>query len=157
MFEVQDINGEKKIIAKNRIAKGTELCKFSGKLISYDETLTLKDKESFALQIEKDVYVYLDEPYRYFNHCCEPNCGLTPGLELITLYDIPGNEELRYDYSTTMLEHHWSMKCKCHKPSCRHVITDFDKLPKKVQEKYREWNVVQTFILDFLDKKKPAI
>ena len=154
LFHVEeDENGERKVLAHVRIEPGAVICKFAGKIIDYEKTLTLGNKESFAFQVEKDIYIYLDQPYRYFNHCCEPNCGVTPNQELIALKTIDKNEELRYDYSTTMLEHHWKMKCTCHKPSCRKIVTDFVKLPKLLQKKYLKLNIVQEFIVKHLNKK----
>jgi SET domain-containing protein len=154
VIEVLQKDNNRKVHATQAIEKGTEICKFTGELIDYKKTLELGNKESFALQIEKDVYIFLDEPFRYFNHSCEPNCGLTPELKLITLKDIDKNEELRYDYSTTMLEHHWTMKCECKKPNCRKIITDFDKLPKVTQKKYIDLNIVQDFIIRELKLRK---
>ncbi len=154
LFYVVEIRSQKRVCATEAISAGTELCTFTGKMIDYRATLELGSEESFALQIEKDLYLYLDEPSRYFNHSCEPNCGLTPDLKFITLRNIEKNEELRWDYSTTMLEHHWVMHCNCKRPSCRKVVGDFDKLPKGIQEKYIDLNIVQDFIVKEIKSKK---
>lgn len=153
MFRIEEINGGKRVYAEERIEKNTVICAFTGEPMYYEETTALGDKESFAFQVGKELYIYLDAPARYFNHCCEPNCGVTPELNLVALEDIPKNEELRWDYSTSMLEHHWHMKCKCHKPQCRKVIGDFTLLPKALQQKYILLNIVQPFILESLGLK----
>lgn len=150
IFRIKESRLGKSISAGTEISEGTFICRFTGKPILYKETLELGSKESFALQVKKNVYIYLDEPYRLFNHSCDPNCGLTGQLELIAIKKINKNDELTYDYSTTMLEHHWSMKCECRKENCRKVITDFDKLPKDTQQKYISLKIVQPFILKAL-------
>lgn len=144
----------KMVCTETSLQAGDVVCRFTGKPIDYKTTLELGNKESFALQVAPDVYIYLDEPFRYFNHSCEPNCGLNKDLDLIALREISAHEELTYDYSTTMLEHHWTMKCECRKESCRGVVGDFDKLPIATQEKYIKLEIVQPFILQMLDDKK---
>jgi hypothetical protein len=153
-FRIEEHGNGKKICAERAILPGTELCSFTGKIIDYEDTLALGHRESFAMQVDKRLYIYLEPPARYFNHCCEPNCGVTPGRKLIAIRKIDRNEELRWDYSTSMLEHHWTMKCECRKPTCRKVVSDFDKLPKRTQEEYVRLGIVQTFILEALGYKK---
>ncbi|MCW3077513.1 MAG: hypothetical protein JWO32_2122 [Bacteroidetes bacterium] len=152
-FEVIENRGERLVKALSAIEAGRELCTFSGKPVYFEETLKLGTKESFAFQVSHELYIYLDEPYRYFNHSCDPNCGVTPELKLVTLKPIQKNEELRWDYSTSMLEHHWTMKCKCRKENCRKVVGDFITLPKKQQQYYLENNVVQKFIVNMVKKR----
>lgn len=154
MLEVKtDTKGQKKVVALSHIPKGSSLLTFTGEVIDYTETLKLGNKESFALQIAKDYYIYLNPPCRFFNHSCEPNCGLSPARELRALKDISKGEELRYDYSTTMLEHHWTMKCNCGAKTCRKVVRDFTTLPKTLQEKYIELGIVQDFIVQEIKDK----
>jgi hypothetical protein len=147
LFRVEEKNNEKKVCAACDIPSDAELCLFTGKLIDYNTTIQLGSRESFAMQVDNNLYVYLDPPARYFNHCCEPNCGVRPDLMLVSLQDIKKGEELRWDYSTSMLEHHWTMVCSCNKPTCRKVIRDFDTLPKALQQKYIAMNIVQKFIV----------
>jgi hypothetical protein len=152
-FEVGEKNGEHAVFALHAISEGANICTVSGKPIYFEETLELGSKESFAFQVGKALYIYLDEPYRYFNHSCDPNCGITPDLKMITLKPIAKNEELRWDYSTSMLEHHWVMKhCNCKSENCRHTVADFTTLPKKQQQYYLRRKVVQQFIVDVLEK-----
>ena len=153
LFTVKSDNSGRKVCASQALPAGTELCQFSGIPITYGDTLKLGSQESFALQTDKDLYLYLDEPYRYFNHSCDPNCGLSPQQKLICLRDIDKGEELRYDYSTTMMERHWTLKCKCNTALCRHTVGDFDSLPEKTREFYIRQNIVQAFIVKALYSK----
>jgi SET domain-containing protein len=150
LFEVKENELGKCVFATALIRKGEEIFRFTGSPMQYDETKELGTEESFALQISTNFYLYLDEPARYFNHSCDPNCGLTPDLKLMAIREIAKGEELTYDYSTTMLERDWHLKCKCNKEKCRKVVVDFDRLPKVTQQYYLGLNVVQGFIQDRL-------
>lgn len=147
MIEIREGKNGKMVCTTEPIVKGAIICRFQGKPVDYLQTLELGNQESFALQIGSNAYLLLEPPYRYFNHACEPNCGLTPELELISLKNIDKDDELRYDYSTTMLERHWAMKCACGSPSCRKQIADFDTLPKATQDTYLRLGIVQDFIV----------
>jgi hypothetical protein len=155
LFSVVRINeksDDKKVTINSNQPEGTQLCTFSGPIIKYEDTKELGCKESYALQVSKESYRLLDPPFRYFNHSCEPNCGLTPTLDLILIKAVEKGEELTYDYSTTMMERDWKMKCACKKDSCRKVIKDFDKLPEDLQKYYLDLNVVQGYIIEVLAK-----
>ena len=137
----------KKVVAAEPIKKNLVILRMTGVPLSFEETKKLGDKESFGLQVSGDCYLYLDAPGRYINHSCDPNCGVTPSLDLVAIRDIPEGEELTFDYSTTMLERHWTMECKCGSSKCRKVIRDFDQLPEATQEYYLGLNVVQRYIV----------
>lgn len=154
IFHIEGAGKNKKVVAASLINKGTRICTFTGKKIDYKETLELGDQESFAFQVACNSYIYLDPPARYFNHSCEPNCGVKPGLGLVALRNIGVGEELRWDYSTSMLEHHWTMRCLCNAPSCRHIIGDFTTLSPALQQHYTRMNIVQPFILKYINKKR---
>lgn len=153
LFRVEASHQERKIVAEKDLPADTLLCRFWGPLISYSDTKSLNQKESYALQVSPDTYRLLDPPYRYFNHSCEPNCGLTPALDLIIIRPVKQGEELCWDYSTSMLERDWNMTCHCGKTLCRKVIGDFDRLPAPLQQFYISLNCVQAFILQALSRK----
>lgn len=76
---------------------------------------------------------YLDN---YLNHSCEPNVGFIEGdLRLFALRPIEVNEELLWDYSTSMNEAQWSLPCYCGAVSCRGRIESFDALTKEHQQR----------------------
>lgn len=147
MIEVQGHENNRRVCATRFIPKGRRICRFTGDPITYAQTLELGRHESYALQTDTNLYLLLHEPYRYFNHSCRPNCGLTPELWLVALQNITEGHELRYDYSTTMLERHWQMPCRCNAINCRKTIRDFDTLPQNLQNKYLGQGIVQAFIV----------
>lgn len=87
------------------------------------------------------------------NHSCDPNSGLkftTSGILLVAIKDIEVGEEIAWDYSTTMLENDWKMRCDCRTTKCRKIIGDFMLLDSKTQRKYLELGIVPGYIQDFV-------
>lgn len=144
------------LFAKTDIPAGTVLLKIYGKTISYADTVKLGDKESYCLQIDTDKYIALHFPFFLANHSCSPNCGVTANLEFITLAPVKKGEQLRWDYSTSMLERSWSIPCTCGAPNCRKKIDDFDTLPVAQQQFYIAQGIVMPFILHYLNNVQQA-
>lgn len=140
----------KGVYAKTEIKKGTEIYQFTGNYLTFDQSVALGDDECYSVQVEEKLYLQPDAPGKFINHSCNPNCGLLPGLKLIALEDILPDQELFYDYSTTMLERRWTMKCNCQQPQCRIVIKDFDLIPEDRQHYYLDKNIVQLFIKELI-------
>lgn len=148
MINIQQSKFGKGLFASVDIPKNTVITRVTGRPMNFADTVALKEKESHTLQTGIDQYILCDPPFLYSNHSCEPNCGLTPNLELKTLRNIRQGEELLWDYSTSMLERHWTMKCNCGSAGCRGLITDFDLLPEQLQQKYIRLNIVLPFIVE---------
>ena len=145
----------KGLFAKEQIFKGDSITKIVGRNIKFDEAVLLGEKESYPFQVDLHAYIAptRNAVWQYINHSCNPNCGVNQNLELIALRDISKGEELFYDYSTCMLERHWTMKCHCNAEYCRHIISDFDTLSPERQKYYLELDVVQRFITKYLNRK----
>lgn len=151
LMEIADSRFGKGLFAKENLAAGTVLCSvLGGREMDFEMTKRLKDHESHALQIDYDRYILCLPPFLYSNHSCNPNCGVNTAFEMITLRDIRKGEELYWDYSTSMLERHWTLACSCGEKNCRKVVTDFDLLPQKIQAFYLEHNIVLPFIAHFM-------
>ncbi|HYC28063.1 MAG TPA: SET domain-containing protein-lysine N-methyltransferase [Chitinophagaceae bacterium] len=148
MISIQQSKFGKGLFASIDIPKNTIVARVTGSPMNFAGTLELGEKESHTLQIGPDQYILCDPPFLYSNHSCNPNCGLTPNLGLKTLKNIRQGQELLWDYSTSMLERHWTMPCNCGSANCRHIIRDFDLLPEKLQARYIRLDIVQPFILE---------
>ena len=135
------------LFAKQIIPAFSLLCKATGQLLSFSETLQLADKESHCLQIDIDKYILCESPFLYSNHSCDPNCALNENLELVSIREIKKDEELVWDYSTSMYERHWTMQCQCGAARCRKIISDFDLLPEDIQIEYLKRKMVLPFIV----------
>lgn len=146
-LEVRNSKFGKGLFAVQDVPANTIICTATGPLLTFHQTIALHEKESHCLQIDCDQYILCDAPFLYSNHSCQPNCALNASLQLFALRDIKRNEELFWDYSTSMLERHWTMPCSCGSLLCRKVITDFDLLPEDLQAFYTQKNIVLPFIL----------
>lgn len=132
------------------VAAETILCAVTGPQLTFQQTIELAERESHCLQIDQDKYILCDPPFLYSNHSCAPNSKLNAQLQLVALRNLEKGEEIFWDYSTSMLERHWTMKCDCNAPQCRNTITDFDLLPDKLQAMYLEKRMVLPFIIAHL-------
>ena len=87
----------------------------------------------------------------YINHSCNPNCKMhVVGNRAIlySLYVVPKNNELTFDYSTTSTDNmnEWNMQCNCGENNCRNIISGFQHLDKELQEKYKQNGMAALFL-----------
>ena len=157
LLAVQDSRFGKGTFATQHIPKNTIIVAIEGKKLTFSDSLELGDRESYCLQIGIDKYIIPDVPFRYSNHSCDPNAGINERLELFALRDIPKGEEILWDYSSSMLERHWTMRCACESPYCRRLITDFDLLPIHTQRLYLRLGIVLPFITEYLETKRSEL
>ena len=121
---------------------------FTGAEIDFETSLAKGDRECDAFQIGTDRYLDLDPPGVFINHSCDPNTGVRDDLRLVALRDLRPGEEIRYDYSTTMDEDHWTLECRCGSPRCRGIIRDFKWLPRAIKLELLRRRVVPRFLID---------
>jgi hypothetical protein len=135
------------VFTRRAIRKGEILLAFGGPLIDFAETKRRGASECMAIQVGPGQYIDTQAPGVFVNHSCAPNTGIRNDRDLIALHDIPLGEEIRFDYSTTMDEKSFTMRCRCGAPGCRQVVTDFAELPAAVQEYYLCRGLVMSFIV----------
>lgn len=147
-YYIADTDVEKGVFAKRQIRKDEIILKFTGPIINSKQINDRhgKYRGGRPLQIEDNKYIGIEKPGVFINHSCNPNAGIKKNVNLIALKNIKKDDEIRFDYSTTMDEDSWTMKCKCHKKNCRKIIKDFKYLPKNTQGKYLKLGIVQRFI-----------
>jgi hypothetical protein len=147
---IKDSNFGKGIFTSIDLPKKSVLFTVAGKPLTFNDTLELGEDECYTLQVAMDRYILPDAPFRLSNHSCQPNCGINNKMEFVTLRDIKAGEELFWDYSTSMMERHWTMHCDCGHHECRHLIGDFDMLPIHIQERYLHMRIVLPYIVEEL-------
>jgi hypothetical protein len=80
------------------------------------------------IQISPDAYLQLDEPWRYINHSCYPNAGMSSDVDLIARRGIKSGEEIHYDYALSDWED-WGndapIICCCGSQVCRKVYLGY--------------------------------
>lgn len=85
----------------------------------------------------------------FFNHSCEPNCGIRAyeeGYEIVALRQIVEHDELSYDYSTHMSDLPNRLTCNCEASTCRKEVGPFSKLPRSLQRHYLSLDVAAGFV-----------
>lgn len=133
------------LFASRNIKRGETIFVFSGRVISDEEGKISPN----PIQIGTHLYIDPEQGWgRFINHSCQPNVGIVKNNIVIALQNISFRTEIRFDYSTTMLERHWTMECFCGAPQCRKIIKDFDLLPLKLQQYYLKLGIVQDFIVE---------
>lgn len=143
----------KGVFAKVPIAPREAIFYLTGKLIRFAEAAAATEGE-YTIQIGVDHYVDPSSPARYLNHSCDPNAGFTDEIRLVAVRPIRAGEEIRFDYSTTMLERYWELDCACDSIRCRGRIRDFDLLPLALQAQYLKQGIVQKFIVEEIESVK---
>lgn len=142
------------VFARKNFSKGEFIIEFRGKIHKIkDNPKGWNSKGSHYIQIGKDVCLgptrTLDN---YINHSCSPNSGLkiSVNVPLFAIKNISKGEEITLDYSTTMHEDDWELACTCGNRNCRKKVKEFNKLPKKVQQKYIRLKIIPKYILENL-------
>jgi SET domain-containing protein len=147
-FVVREGTYGKGVFAAEPIPAGALIAPFKGPFLRYKDT----SASTYALQIGPDLYIGesggVDD---LFNHSCDPNAGVKisgTSAELRALRDIAPDEEIAFDYSTTLDEGDFTMPCLCGAPSCRGVIGDGRDLPDLVWERYRELGILPEYVVE---------
>ena len=145
--------------ATRLIKKGEQICLMQGEEISVQELRRRyeagKERGTDPLQVDRAAYIDMEARYVSINHSCEPNAAVVHWNELVALRDIQRGEEILYDYSATDWPNDeywggydaWVMSCRCGASSCRKLITEWQYLPKEVQENFIRGGMVQDYIL----------
>jgi hypothetical protein len=133
------------VFAKEPILPGETIFYLNGRLIDF--AASKLEMGEYSVQIGLDTYVDPISPGRFLNHSCNPNSGFVNDITLIAIAPIEVGDEIRFDYSTTMLERHWELQCRCEAANCRRRIRDFDLIPGDLQTRYLRMGIVQNFIV----------
>jgi hypothetical protein len=105
------------------------------------------------LQIEEDLHLVLNPIARTFNHSCIPNAGIRNSNQLFAFRDIEMDEEITYDYSSTVGTNvEWWMPCHCMTGDCRGEVGNVLTIPPEVLESYVRADLLPDFIKRQLGK-----
>jgi hypothetical protein len=124
------------VFALEDIVQGRKILVFQGHVL---KTLDLTD-DLLAMQIDHDLWLCSDGSLLddCVNHSCEPNSGFLHGdPSLYALRDIAADEEICWDYSTSIADPGWKLDCRCGSPRCRGVVLPWGELEHPVQERLR--------------------
>jgi hypothetical protein len=126
------------VFCKEFIASGQAVIECGGLVLDRDDV----SPDARAMQIGPNTYLVEDPAHPnlddFLNHSCEPNLGFVTGsLILYALRNIRAGEELFFDYSTTMNEPEWTIKCCCLTDSCRAWVHSYCNLSKDERRRLR--------------------
>lgn len=127
----------KAIIATDNLVPGELILKTWGKPTTV--------RTMHTIQISPDGHIVPEPPLGWFNHSCEPNCGLLikadeQTTEAHALKHIEPNEELTFDYATFEYEiHHMPEECLCNSKKCRGTISGYKDMPEELREMYGKY------------------
>jgi len=145
-FYIADCELGRGLFASRTIRAGENILRFRGRRFDRDDPIHQTEAAALLLQTGMRTYILAESPSVYVNHACVPNSGLVENRRLVALRDILAEEQITFDYSTTMDDGLWSLECRCGHRECRGTVKDFKHLPRRVQEHYLDLGVVQGFI-----------
>lgn len=136
------------VFAARRIKNRERIMVFKGPSITWKEARTPFHKDHY-FQVWINLYQgKMPARRRPVNHSCNPNAGIIGKMTLIAIRSIRKNEEITFDYSTTMYNDPSRMKCSCNERNCRHIIREFRTLPGKTKQRYIKLGIVPKWLLN---------
>jgi hypothetical protein len=132
------------------IPAGQPITEMVGDIVTYDQVVN----PDMFLQISHLWFIGpsggLDD---LFNHSCDPNSYLHivgKRAILISLYMIPANTEITFDYSLSATDTYdsWKMDCKCESTNCRKIISGYQYLSEEVKNNYKKLGIVPIFLAE---------
>ncbi len=143
----------KGIFAQKEFKPEQVIFQFAGKLISCDADDDTDDiTRSNTIRYDENWFVSpVGRIGDFLNHSCEPNAKVVKKdnkLLILAVLPIKKGDEVLIDYSTIIASDDiWTMKCACGSDTCRGVVKQFQKLPKKIKEIYFKTGMVPGHIL----------
>ena len=129
------------VFAVDHISAGSTVAGFGGFVMPRAEFERLPiDQQTHSLQICDDLFMTCpsdSEPADFFNHSCEPNCGILGSILLVTLRPVEAGEELSFDYAMCDADDYDEFACECGVATCRHKVTGNDWMLPELQDRYR--------------------
>ncbi|MDT8897394.1 SET domain-containing protein-lysine N-methyltransferase [Thermanaerothrix sp. 4228-RoL] len=116
------------------------------------------ERRIHSIQIEEDLYMVPlthGEPADYFNHSCDPNCGLSSPITLVAMRDIAVGEEACFDYAMSDSSDYDEFECHCGSPHCRRIVTGRDWMLPSLQERY--WGYFSPYLQRRIEKMRQAM
>lgn len=118
----------KGVFARKAFRKGQVIGHMRGEIIR-----SANHFSSYCVNLGANASLEPRTPFRYINHCCEPNCELVeyhgpdgqPQIWVHALRAIRPEAELTIDYSWSLAA---AIRCLCGAKACRGWIVDADEL-----------------------------
>ena len=141
------------VFATQAIARGEHVAVIQGWLAKTSEL----NENWFAMQVGPDQWLCSDGTSLddCINHSCDPNAGFVTGEPiLVALRDIEPDEEIGWDYSTSLMEAGWSLACRCGAPNCRGVVRPWGEVTADERESLRP--IALAYLRRFVTAQSPS-
>lgn len=151
---VKKARNGKGVFVKKDINPNAFLLEITGKFLTCDVDEDIDDEtRNNTFRYDEDLYISPGKTVgNFINHSCVPNVKIVKKnkkLFVVSILPINKGGEILFDYSTVIARDDiWEMKCDCGYKVCRGIIKQFNKLPKKIKEKYIKEGIVPKFILE---------
>jgi hypothetical protein len=142
------------IFSKADLPKDTIILEFHGPIITDNVfPVSLPDRYHY-LQIDREIFIGpsgdVDD---YISHSCNPNCGVSivgHRAFLKSIMQIKRGTEITFDYATTANDDKeaWQMECSCGDFNCRKIVSGFQYLDDKTQERYMALGIVPSYLME---------
>jgi len=153
-LEVRDSKIGKGTFTKVSIPAGVPVAEIRGPVL-LDRDVPPHDNIDIYLQVGPNTFIGPSGKNvpEYLNHSCDPNCYIhVVGNRAIiySLYVLPANAEITFDYSLTSTDTYdtWKMECHCGSYKCRKLISGFQYLDPALQDSYKKKQLVPLYILE---------
>lgn len=127
------------IFCREPIARDEIVALWGGRILSSSEIdPEMPNFTQQVLQIEEGFYLMAPamEPSDCFNHCCDPNVGMSGQIGLIAMRDISVGEEVCLDYAMCDGSDYDEFDCSCGSPNCRGRIRGDDWKRPELWQRY---------------------
>lgn len=129
------------LFAIEPIEAGELLAMWGGQVVTEEDLELLPvERQTHGIQIQESLYlipVTHGEPGDYFNHSCNPNCGLDSPISLVAMRDIEVGEEACFDYAMSDSSDYDEFECHCGADNCRSLVTGRDWQRPDLQKQYK--------------------
>lgn len=132
------------VVTDRVFERGETIAIWRGREISgeYAVSLSAAEREQL-LQIGHDTFLYthLDErcTVDFINHSCDPNCGFSDAVTLVTMRRIELGEAVTFDYAMSDCNSFVAFACRCGASRCRGRLTRDDWRIPDLQSRYDGW------------------
>ena len=128
------------VYAIQPISKGELINLWGGKVSRFSELDTgMSNFTQRVIQIEEGLFLEtpdLLEASDFFNHCCDPNAGMTGQIGLVAMRNIEPGEEVCLDYAMCDGMSYDEFDCSCESTNCRGRVTGQDWSRPELWERY---------------------
>jgi len=128
------------LFAIDAIKEGELLTMWGGRVVTGSQLEELPvDTQTHGIQVDEDLYmvpVIHGDPSDYFNHCCDPNAGMSSHASLVAMRDVAKGEEICFDYAMSDSSDYDEFECQCGAHNCRKRITGRDWMLPELHVRY---------------------